>query len=216
MYNANIPADTELPSTGKLIKSTVLAAIGAVVLLVTIVMPAEYGIDPTGIGKLTGLQQMGEIRVSLEEESAQEEANLASSTQPEVETSKLEPVMQVETPPVAPQEETVSATTRKDTTTFTLAPDEAAEIKAVMNKGRQVNYEWTSTGKINFDNHADSKALNIRYHSYSKGFKQKRDAGVIEAAFDGEHGWFWRNRSKLTVTVTLTTDGEYSELIRVK
>ena len=73
MYNSNIPADRELPSTPKLIKSTVLAAIGAAVLLVTVVMPAEYAIDPTGFGKLTGLQQMGEIRVSLAEEAAQED-----------------------------------------------------------------------------------------------------------------------------------------------
>ena len=214
MYNSNIPADRELPSTKKLIKSTVLATIGAGVLLVTVVMPAEYAIDPTGFGKLTGLQQMGEIRVSLAEEVAQEEAvKLTSAPSPSVE-AKPEPVAQEATTP-APQAEPVATATRKDTTTFTLAPNEAAEIKAAMKKGQKVNYEWTSSGKLNFDNHADSKELKIKYHGYGKGVGQERDAGVIEAAFDGKHGWFWRNRSKEKVTVTLATNGEYSELVRV-
>lgn len=69
MYNANIPSNAELPSTAKLIKSTLLALIGAGVLLVTVVMPAEYGIDPTGIGKALGLKQMGDIKHALAHEA---------------------------------------------------------------------------------------------------------------------------------------------------
>ena len=65
MYNSNTPSSEDLPSTGKLIKSTILAALGAGVLLVTVVMPSEYGIDPTGAGKLLGLTEMGEIKQSL-------------------------------------------------------------------------------------------------------------------------------------------------------
>ena len=56
MYNSNVPADRELPSTRKLLKSTALAVLVACVLLVTVVMPAEYGIDPTGIGNVLGLK----------------------------------------------------------------------------------------------------------------------------------------------------------------
>jgi hypothetical protein len=209
MYNSNIPADRELPSTKKLIKSTVLAAIGAGVLLVTVVMPAEYGIDPTGIGKLTGLQQMGEIRVSLAEEAAQDEATkLAPSAQAATEATKLEPVMAQETP-------VASTNNRSDEMKVTLAPNEGAEIKVTMSKGQKVNYEWSSTGKVNFDNHGDSKELNINYHGYGKGISQATDKGIIEAAFDGKHGWFWRNRTKEPVTITLATNGEYSSINRV-
>lgn len=64
MYNSNIPNES-LPSTAKLIKSTILALIGAGGLLVTVVMPSEYGIDPTGIGQVLGLKNMGEIKQSL-------------------------------------------------------------------------------------------------------------------------------------------------------
>ena len=39
--------------------------------------------------------------------------------------------------------------------------------------------------------------------------------GVLEAGFDGKHGWFWRNRGKTDVTVILKTDGEYTEIKRM-
>lgn len=206
MYNTNIPNDQELPSTRKLIKSTVLAAIGAMVLLVTIVMPAEYGIDPTGIGKLTGLQQMGDIRVSLAEEAAQDEAAKQTPSSTVIVTS---------TEVTAQQATSETPIIRSDTTTLTLVPNEGAEIKVALKKGQQVNYEWTSTGKVNFDNHGDSKALNIDYHGYGKGIAQSADKGSIEAAFDGKHGWFWRNRTQEAVTITLATNGEYSSIQRV-
>ena len=60
----NIPSNTELPSTCKLIKSTIIAIGIATIILVTTVLPAEYGIDPTGAGELLGLKKMGEIKES--------------------------------------------------------------------------------------------------------------------------------------------------------
>ncbi len=69
MHNSNKPNLDELPTSAQLIKSTIIAAIAAVVILVTIVLPSEYGIDPTGIGKAVGLAEMGEIKVQLAEEA---------------------------------------------------------------------------------------------------------------------------------------------------
>ena len=42
------------------------------------------------------------------------------------------------------------------------------------------------------------------------------DQGVLTAGFDGAHGWFFRNRGSATVTVTLKTNGAYSDLKRVQ
>jgi hypothetical protein len=50
MYNSDTPLRAELPSSKQLFRSTMLAAISALVLLVAVVLPAEYGIDPTGVG----------------------------------------------------------------------------------------------------------------------------------------------------------------------
>lgn len=83
MYNSNMPTNEDLPSTGKLIKSTIMAAIAAGVLLVTVVMPSEYGIDPTGVGQMLGLAEMGEIKTEL----AQEAAADAKAHSPEVEVT---------------------------------------------------------------------------------------------------------------------------------
>lgn len=210
MYNANIPDDRELPSTKKLVKSTIIAAVVASVLLVTVVMPAEYGIDPTGIGKVTGLKTMGEIKMSLAEEAAREKVAAAD-------VAKLQPVSVAEADvPASQPSAPVSAKERSDEMKVTLAPNEGTEIKVTLKKGEKVNYKWFSSGgKANFDNHADSKELNIDYHGYGKGSKVS-DEGVIEAAFDGHHGWFWRNRTAETITVTLQTVGAYTDIKHMK
>jgi len=213
MYNSNIPTDKELPSTAKLIKSTIIAAITALVLLVTIVMPAEYGKDPTGVGSLLGLTRMGEIKMSLAAEAlAEEQAALGVSEKPLPVLAPLAEV--VEKVPV--KEELVPTGTRTDEMSVILAPDEGTEIKVTMAKGKTVNYSWSSDGgKANFDVHGDSKELDIDYHGYGKGSEQSKE-GVIEAAFDGNHGWFWRNRTKETITVTLKTNGEYTDIKHMK
>ena len=59
------------------------------------------------------------------------------------------------------------------------------------------------------------KAPKDFYHGYGKGVNQTEDAGQLTAAFDGKHGWFWRNRGKQAVTVTLTTQGAYEKIERV-
>ncbi|MGH1376739.1 MAG: transmembrane anchor protein [Alphaproteobacteria bacterium] len=204
MYNTNIPTDRELPSTGKLIKSTIIAVITAGVLLITVVMPSEYGIDPTGIGQAIGLKKMGEIKTSLAEEAAADKAKDLAT--------KVEPIKQEEN-----VTETQSfAETRSDEIQVTLAPDEGTEIKVKMAKDANVSYEWWTDGdKANFDVHAASKKLKISYHRYYKG-SDTRKSGEITAAFDGSHGWFWRNRSDKNMTITLKTTGEYSNIKEMK
>lgn len=59
-----------VPATpGGLIRSTLLAAGAAGAILVLFWLPAEYGIDPTGVGSLTGLTEMGDIKQQLAAEA---------------------------------------------------------------------------------------------------------------------------------------------------
>lgn len=74
MYNTDFPSKADLPTTDRLIRSTVIAGVSALAILVTVVLPSEYGIDPTGFGGLTGLTTMGQIKMQLAEEAAAEEA----------------------------------------------------------------------------------------------------------------------------------------------
>lgn len=211
MYNANIPPKSELPSTVKLVKSTLIAAIAASALLVTVVLPAEYGIDPTGVGRFLTLDRMGKIKVSLAQEAT---AGVANSEQPVAKTAIATAPEPATAPEHAPAEP--AANMRTDEMQVTLAPNEGTEIKVTLAKGKKVQYSWsTDGGRANFDIHGDSKKLNIDYHGYGKGSEQKSE-GVIEAAFDGSHGWFWRNRTADTFTVTLKTNGEYTSIKNMK
>ena len=65
MYNTDMPTRAELPTTRKLVRSTAIAAVSATAILVAVVLPAEYGIDPTGVGSALNLTEMGEIKTQL-------------------------------------------------------------------------------------------------------------------------------------------------------
>jgi hypothetical protein len=56
------PQSLEIADSRQLLKSTVLAICVAALLLFTVILPAERAIDPTGVGRLLGLTQMGEIK----------------------------------------------------------------------------------------------------------------------------------------------------------
>jgi len=69
MFNADKPSLDQLPTTTQLIRSTIIAGLSALAILLTVILPAEYGIDPTGIGRGLGLTEMGEIKKQLAEEA---------------------------------------------------------------------------------------------------------------------------------------------------
>lgn len=204
MYNANKPDASELPSTARLLKSTGIALVIASALLVTVVLPAEYGVDPTRVGSLLGLTEMGRIKMQLAAEAEAEEAAALPAAAPAPAAS---------TTSTAPPETAATPAARTDETVLTLAPDQGAEIKLVMEEGASVRYVWSSSGgRINYDIHADRPGT--PYHGYGKGSSQ-REEGELAAAFTGSHGWFWRNRTGEPVTITLRTEGAYSEVKRV-
>ena len=209
MYNANKPTDADLPSTRQLLKSTGIAVAVAAGLLVTVVLPAEYGVDPTRVGSLFGLTEMGRIKVSLAAEAQAEDVAEATAAP----TGGSLPVATAAAPTTAGADLAAPAALRSDRTVLTLAPDQGAEIKLVMQAGATARFTWTSSGgRINYDTHADRPGTD--YHGYNKG-SAERVEDELTAAFTGSHGWFWRNRTGQPVTITLVTEGAYSEIKRV-
>ncbi|CEG50879.1 transmembrane anchor protein [Stutzerimonas kunmingensis] len=225
MYNNQRPDLSELPSSGQLLRSTLIALIAAGVLLVTVVMPAEYAIDPTGAGRLLGLTQMGELKQTLAEEAATEaqppaEAALAepAATTPdkdELVAAQAEPAPAAAPTPAQPEPPKVA--TQQHEVNLTLKPNQATEIKLEMKQGAKANFHWTANGgRLNYDTHGDPyKAPKGFYHGYGKGKNAPELQGELVAAFDGKHGWFWRNRTNETVKLTLRTDGEYITIEQV-
>jgi hypothetical protein len=87
------PPELGAPSARRLLRSTLIAAVAAFVLLITVVLPAEYGIDPTGVGRVLGLTQMGEIKARLAREAAADQAadDAAAEEEARVDTSRTAP-----------------------------------------------------------------------------------------------------------------------------
>ncbi|WP_095081637.1 transmembrane anchor protein [Mesorhizobium sophorae] len=216
MYNTDIPTRAELPTSRQLLRSTAIAIVAAAAILVTIVLPAEYAIDPTGIGRALNLTEMGEIKTQLADEVERDRVGgqrgeAPAPAAPDQESSLLgrvfaELVIGSATAQSAPAG-------RTDEISVTLKPGEGAEVKLAMTIGAKAAYSWTANGAaVNFDMHGDGGGKTI---SYEKGRGVADSEGVLEAAFDGNHGWFWRNRTDAEVTVTLKTDGAYADIKRM-
>ncbi|WP_122424981.1 transmembrane anchor protein [Pseudomonas viridiflava] len=212
MFNTPLPTVNELPSTRKLVRSTVIAILVAAGLLVTVVMPSEYAIDPTGVGRTLGLTQMGELKIILAQEALADAAppattSAAPAPAPAPQVAQAQPIAKP-----APQPEVSSAPAlKKNQITVTLKPGEGKEIKLEMLKGKTVRYEWTAAGgPVNYETHGEPYNGEKGYfHSYGKGKQVKENQGEFTAIFDGTHGWFWRNRSNSDVTLLLKTSGDY-------
>ncbi|CDS53348.1 hypothetical protein [Polaromonas sp. CG9_12] len=98
----------------------------------------------------------------------------------------------------------------RDEIPLTLTPGEGMEIKLKMVAGAKAQYSWVvKGGEVNFDTHGDAPGKSI---SYQKGRGVASDEGVLEAAFTGNHGWYWRNRGQSNVQVILRTRGDYSDI----
>ena len=213
MFNAEKPSLNELPTSAQLIRSTAIAAASAVAILVTVVLPAEYDIDPTGIGGMLGLAEMGEIKSQLAAEAEadrikalEEQGALVTQEQ----SSLMNDIFNVfvgaahaEEVPSEPVQEW------RDEITFTLAPGESAEWKLVMEEGQTAEFVMlVEGGRVNFDLHGHGSGQS---ETYEKGRGSTGEEGEITAGFAGQHGWFWRNRDKTVVTVTVRVRGEYAE-----
>ncbi|MCR8915271.1 hypothetical protein FDP08_19015 [Marinobacter panjinensis] len=217
MYNTDVPSRNELPSAAKLVRSTIIAAIVALVLLVTVVMPAEYALDPTGTGRLLGLTEMGEIKEQLAEEAAADEAAQMAPVQSSGEepaSKPAEPVSEAIVTAEAEAEEPAPTPAAEpewdDEVRVVLTPGEGTEFKLTMEEGATARFSWVSEGgPINYDTHGDGSGQSI---SYEKGRGVPEDEGELEAAFTGNHGWFFRNRNDKDITLVLRTGGDYGQL----
>ena len=184
--------------------------ISAAAILIAVVLPAEYAIDPTGIGRAIGLTEMGEVKSQLSKEAEQDRARdrKDAPVAPDKRSSLLDRVFRGLLISSAHAQTTPAI--RTDEITITLKPSEGKEVKLAMKQGAKANFSWKVTGGVvNFDLHGDGGGRN---KSYKRGRAVPGAEGVLVAAFTGNHGWFWRNRTRKVVTVTLRTSGDYSSI----
>lgn len=179
------------PTTPQLLKATAAAALAATLILLIAVVPAEFGRDPTGLGRRLGLTALSAApeATSLVPAGAAPEAAAAVIASP--------------------------APYRNGEMSLILGPNEGAEIKAKMHSGDSIVFGWTSAGgPVNFDMHGEKPNDGDRYTSYWKDRGQHSAHGSFTAPFDGSHGWYWKNKGSTPVTVTVKISGYFETLYR--
>ena len=186
------------PSPATLAKATGGAAIAAVAILTLFVLPAEYGIDPTGVGGALGLTGM----VAAKADAPQ---------------AAVAPVAAAQAMPTGASIAR-TGTLRQDAMTITLAPHSGQEVKAHMQAGDSFVFSWATTGgPVKVDMHGEKpNAAEGEFTSYWEERAQTSAQGSFTAPFAGTHGWYWRNKGDTPVTVTVKTAGFYKDLFQPK
>jgi hypothetical protein len=194
------------PSARRLYLSIGAALAGAAVLLVLVVLPAEYGIDPTGLGSRMGLAAMHEPSRTLQIQ------DVIGGNAGYREVKVPDPGQPTPLPnPAVVQLKKVDATTR--TLTVHLDVDKETEIKALLDPAQVLLYSWHSDGEVYTDFHGhepDAGDAFVRYEEQQSGHEGR---GSLVAPFKGEHGWYWLNISDKPVTIKLTVTGYFSDII---
>lgn len=186
---------TAIPHADAGVRTRIAAAAGAALLvagllLVAVVLPAEYGVDPLGTGARLGLLELGITGQQVDQLNA--EAARGGPAQGAIIVGQDSPFA-------------------TDTEQFVLGPREGIEYKYRLAKGQALLYSWTATGPVNYELHAEPDGAPRGYaQSYEKKDAQREASGTLTAPFPGIHGWFWENTTDAPVTVTLKSAGFYT------
>lgn len=200
------------PPTGKrLLLSVGLAVLLAALILIVAVLPAEYGIDPTGVGRVLGLTQMsGKVsksRVAIDDVLAGAQP-VATATPPA--TGEPLPLPN----PAVHQAQPEPA--KSEVLTIELPADAETEIKAVLPKGKMILYSWKvdhDSIYVDFHGHDpdwEDKSAFVRYEEKDGSAGAN---GSLVAPFTGEHGWYFLNTNGFPVVLTLGIQGYYDKLV---
>ena len=158
----------ELPSKRKLAMAIGLALVTAGGILVTIVLPAEYGIDPFGTGAALGLNRLSSV-APLPEELAPRGATL--------------------TPVQEGPASHYAAEYKVDSTQFTLGPYEYVEYKYHLEKGAALLYSWTANAQVIHDFHGQPNGGKPDDEESFDKQARRHGYGSFNAPFSGIHGW---------------------------
>lgn len=186
------PEPPRMPK-GRLIAATLGAlALGALIVAGAI-LPAEYGLDPLRLGRITGLARLWSPEDRVVAEGA------ATPLAREYETAYRTDVVEI------PLGGFLDGADRSE-----------LEYKVRMRKGATLTYAWTAEGSadprdIRFDQHGHTIAppgQGMDVVTYRRGAGSSQQ-GAVTAAFDGIHGWQFVNGGDGPVVIRLRLSGFY-------
>jgi hypothetical protein len=194
------PDSLKLPAR-TLLAALVGAALAASALVICFVLPAEFRIDPTGIGRLTGVMNLAPPKQVKAQDTA---ADIGA---------------------VVAADRYYESGYRADTVSIPLASEAGQggselEYKVRMKAGQTLVYSWIASGIKNpeqfyFDFHGEGGGTVSAGESRVVEYRQiagDRSSGMLVAPFDGIFGWYLQNQSERSVTIKLDMSGFY-ELI---
>jgi hypothetical protein len=189
------------PSRATLVRTTIIALAVAAVILVAAVLPAEYGIDPTGIGRRLGLTAIASPPLAVVEDARPGDAPLAP----------------VQNGPVG----VYPAEFKMDVAEFVLEPFEYLEYKYHLEQGATMVFSWQASAPVTHDFHGERAVPppggGPPEQSYDKSDRQSAH-GSFTAPFTGIHGWFWENPGdgNRPITIRLTSSGYYRSALEMR
>lgn len=202
------PYESNPPSGRKILTSVAIAVTGAAAALVAVVLPAEYNIDPTGIGHALGLTALHAPAKTIQI------ANVVGGNEKYREVVIPDPGKPIPLPnPAVFQGK--STPSRSETMTITLQPGQETEIKTALKTAQVILFSWqVDGGQVYVDFHGhEPGAGNDAWVRYEELQSSTQGNGSLVAPFEGEHGWFWLNISDNPITIKLTVSGYYEKLI---
>ena len=195
-----------------LVLSSIISVVIAAVVLIIVVLPAEYDIDPTGLGKAMGLTVLSDLGNSQNQQSISPQTSTAQSP-PLPEQAKQEKTVAaaenvVQTPDQ--QQEVNSRNHANETIDIMVPAGKGLEYKFHLFKGETLQYRWTTPGeKLYFDFHGEPQGDTSGYFKSYLVSTDNQSQGKLTAPFEGSHGWYWENSKPHPVRVTLVTSGNY-------
>jgi hypothetical protein len=166
------------------LKQLAIAFVAAALILGIFILPAEYAIDPTGLGGRMGLLALS--------------ASTAAAQVPDIPTAPAGVARSYASPP------------RSNVIEIPLAVEGEVEYKVRMKEGETIVYSWSvDNGKAYYDFHAASEPDNrdLRYKEEQDGAPSVH--GSLVAPFNGIHGWYWLNLEDHPIVITLRVSGFY-------
>ena len=194
-------SDDKQISKKKLIIYFGIAYLSAAILLVAAVLPAEYGIDPFGFGKLTGINKLNEKKA--------QNAEGVLSTRDKI----TEGIAFAQEQPFK-------------TKTIHIDIEDLGELehKLIMKQGETIVFSWqvegdTPNGGVYFDLHGHPPTANTKFpqgfaQSFIKG-EQSSGHGAFTAPFDGYFGWFFLNIEERPIAINIEVSGYWDKDIEL-
>jgi hypothetical protein len=169
--------------------------VAGTLIVVGAIMPAEFNVDPLGIGKLSGIARLWAPDENTWKPGAGMEPAHSSAT-PMTRT-----VMEI---PLGASD----------------WPEAALEYKFAMKPGETLLYRWQALNEdgtpatipVEFDFHGHTRAVDDQEMTVATYRKDQAlsDSGSLMAPFDGIHGWYFRNHSPDPIRIRLEATGFYA------